>query len=136
MGSVLTPLFTGMDTAYDLPNACTLNGRCQSVCPVRIPLTDLLRQHRVDQFAGGITPVYQRWAIRLWAGFARRPRVYQRLSRFAARVLKTLGGRSGSLSRLPGAGGWTRSRDLPAPTGKTFQQLWQQRRQSDKGGPV
>ena len=36
MGSVLTPLFVGLDATYDLPNACTLNGRCQSVCPVQI----------------------------------------------------------------------------------------------------
>ena len=44
MGSVLTPLINGIDQAYDLPNACTLNGRCQTVCPVKIPLPGLLRE--------------------------------------------------------------------------------------------
>ena len=43
MGSVLTPLLVGQKKAMDLPNACTLNGRCQTVCPVRIPLPSLLR---------------------------------------------------------------------------------------------
>ena len=46
MGSVLTPLINGIDQAYDLPNACTLNGRCQTVCPVKIPLPGLLREIR------------------------------------------------------------------------------------------
>jgi len=31
MGSVLTPLLNGFDSAVDLPNACTLNGRCKEV---------------------------------------------------------------------------------------------------------
>ena len=47
MGSVLTPLMTGLDASRSLPNACTLNGRCASVCPVKIPLPDLLRKHRI-----------------------------------------------------------------------------------------
>ncbi|MCP4389528.1 MAG: lactate utilization protein, partial [Gammaproteobacteria bacterium] len=36
MGSVLTPNFLGLDEAGDLANACTLNGHCASVCPVKI----------------------------------------------------------------------------------------------------
>jgi L-lactate dehydrogenase complex protein LldF len=130
MGSVLTPLLTGLDTAYDLPNACTLNGRCQTVCPVRIPLTDLLRQHRVEQHTNAVTPFTYRMAIKLWASVARRPRVYQQLTRLSAIFLKALAGSSGRLSKFPGAGSWTATRDLPAPPGKTFQQLWKRRRQS------
>ena len=37
MGSVLTPMFLGLDKARDLPNACTLNGRCRSSAPSRFP---------------------------------------------------------------------------------------------------
>jgi L-lactate dehydrogenase complex protein LldF len=35
--------------------------------------------------------------------------------------------RGGSLSSLPLAGGWTKHRELPAPQGKTFQQMWAER---------
>ena len=129
MGSVLTPIFTGLDNAYDLPNACTLNGRCQSVCPVRIPLTDLLRQHRIKQFEQGLVPGPQKMALRIWSYFAGKPRIYQAFSGIAAWILKNISGRSGSLSKFPFVGGWTNSRDLPAPDGKTFQQLWKKHKQ-------
>jgi L-lactate dehydrogenase complex protein LldF len=33
MGSVLTPLMIGLKNAGDLPQACTMNGRCETVCP-------------------------------------------------------------------------------------------------------
>ena len=50
MGAVLTPLMVGLDEARDLPNACTLNGRCKEVCPMEIPLSDLIRKLREREF--------------------------------------------------------------------------------------
>jgi L-lactate utilization protein LutC/ferredoxin len=50
MGSVLTPLLAGLDQAIDLPNASTLCGQCAVVCPVKIPLPDLLRHLRGKDF--------------------------------------------------------------------------------------
>ncbi|MCK6393156.1 LutB/LldF family L-lactate oxidation iron-sulfur protein [Zoogloea sp.] len=128
MGSVLTPLFVGLDATYDLPNACTLNGRCQSVCPVRIPLPELLRELRHQQHQRGISPPVQRRALGVWRFVAERPGLYQFANRLAARALKSLGGREGRLRHLPFAGGWTALRDLPAPEGKTFLELWQARK--------
>jgi len=128
MGSVLTPLFVGLDATYDLPNACTLNGRCQSVCPVRIPLPELLRELRHQQHQRGISPPVQRRALGAWRFVAERPGLYQFANRLAARALKSLGGRDGRLQQLPFASGWTALRDLPAPEGKTFLELWQARK--------
>ncbi|HEU0155332.1 MAG TPA: lactate utilization protein B, partial [Stellaceae bacterium] len=42
MGSVLTPGLIGVAEAGHLPNASTLCGRCESVCPVKIPLPRML----------------------------------------------------------------------------------------------
>ena len=128
MGSVLTPWIVGLDEAGDLPNACTLNGRCASVCPVKIPLPDLLRRHRIRQFDSGRVPAVVRWGLGLWARLAKRPRLYQVVTGLEMRVLGRLGRRQGGFARMPLASAWTRGRDLPAPQGETFQSAWRRRR--------
>nr|WP_207161968.1 LutB/LldF family L-lactate oxidation iron-sulfur protein [Thiocapsa imhoffii] len=129
MGSVLTPLIKGLDLAYDLPNACTLNGRCASVCPVKIPLPDLLRQLRHAQFTQAITPRRQRGALAAWRVVATRPWLYHALERVVARILARLGARTGRLRRVPGAHGWTLGRDLPTPAARTFLECWHHERE-------
>ncbi len=124
MGSVLTPLFVGLERTRDLPNACTLNGRCLSVCPVKIPLPDLLRELRGEQNAQRLTPATTRYGLRLWGMFARRPRLYHGVARALVGLLGLLGRRRGRFRRLPLAGAWTSVRDLPAPQGQTFQSAW------------
>jgi L-lactate dehydrogenase complex protein LldF len=127
MGSVLTPLINGIDKAYDLPNACTLNGRCQTVCPVKIPLPGLLREIRRQQFESGLTPRPVRWALQAWAWLARHAGLYHAVMGIGLPVMHLLGRKRGGLRWLPLAGGWTGTRDLPAPQGGTFQQAWKAR---------
>lgn len=127
MGSVLTPLIKGLDNAYDLPNACTLNGRCASVCPVKIPLPDLLRELRHMQHRQALSPLMQRRALKAWRFVATRPKLYHAGEWIAVRVLKLLG-RKGSIRRLPFVQAWTDVRDLPTPEGQTFLQRWQAQR--------
>ena len=131
VGSVLTPLMIGLDKAQHLPNACTLNGRCQEVCPMSIPLPELLRKHRVREFEQRLTPPRARAALRLWAFVACRPRLYRSLTRVAIGVMGFLGARRGRFTRLPFAGGWTEARDMPAPARQTFQQAWAQAKARD-----
>ena len=45
----------------------------------------------------------------------------------AARVLKKMGGSAGRIANLPGGAAWSGLRDLPAPQGQTFLELWQAR---------
>ncbi|AUN95842.1 LutB/LldF family L-lactate oxidation iron-sulfur protein [Pseudazoarcus pumilus] len=128
MGSVLTPLIKGLDNSYDLPNACTLNGRCASVCPVKIPLPDLLRELRHMQHQRELSPPTQRHALALWRFAATRPKLYHFGERIATRALALAGRTKGRIRRMPFAAGWTDTRDLPAPTGKTFIDQWKARR--------
>ncbi len=124
MGAVLTPMLIGVDKAANLPNASSFCGRCEAVCPMKIPLPDLMRHWREREFEQRLSPKPYRWGLGFWAYFATRPHLYQRATRLAMRVLGNLGARRGRFRRLPLAGGWTRHRDLPAPEGQTFQEMW------------
>ncbi|MGH7064065.1 MAG: LutB/LldF family L-lactate oxidation iron-sulfur protein [Stellaceae bacterium] len=124
MGSVLTPGLIGVAEAGHLPNASTLCGRCESVCPVKIPLPRMLRQWREREFAAKLArPAYRR-GLSFWAWVAQRPRLYHAFAEAASRVLGWAGGRRGRFRALPLAGGWTSVRDLPAPEGRSFHSLW------------
>src|SRR5690606_7203677 len=119
-----------LDAAFDLPNACTLNGRCQEVCPMRIPLPSLLRRLRQRQFEARFTPRSQRLMLAAWSYAAARPRLYRLLTGAAGRVLGRLGRRKGRFSWLPLARGWTQGRDFPAPQGETFMGQWAKARRN------
>jgi len=120
MGSVLTPSLIGVDKAGHLPNASTFCGKCESVCPVKIPLPKLMRHWREREFERHLTPQTMRTNLALWGWFARRPAAYRLATRVAARVLGWMGRKRGRFHSLPFAGGWTDGRDLPAPEGETF----------------
>ena len=124
MGSVLTPTYVGIENAGDLPNAATFCGECQVVCPVKIPLPDLMRKWRERQFDMKLRPFGERAAIAVWGFFVKRPRLYAFASRIGARVAAWMGGREKLIHRLPGIDGWTDGRDMPAPQGKTFRELY------------
>jgi len=128
MGSVLTPSFVGLENAIDLPNASTFCGECAVVCPVKIPLPDLMRHLRHQQVQRHLRPWTERVALRLWSWVARHPAVYALFTRAAVRLLGWLGGEKKMLHHLPGASGWTKGRDMPAPSGRTFRELYQARR--------
>ena len=130
MGSVLTPSYTGLENALDLPHAATLCGQCSVVCPVRIPLPELLRKLREKQFERGLRPWTERAALMAWGFVARHPPLYRAATRVAVRVLKWIGGERGRIGWLPLASGWTDQRDLPAPSGRTFMELYRQRRRA------
>lgn len=124
MGAVLTPSLIGIEAARHLPEASTFCGRCESVCPMRIPLPKMMRHWRERAFERRLTPAPSRFALRLWNLFAARPRLYRLATSLAIPALALLGGRRRRLRALPFAGGWTRHRDLPAPEGRTFRQMW------------
>jgi L-lactate dehydrogenase complex protein LldF len=120
MGAVLTPMLVGIENAAQLPNASTFCGKCESVCPVKIPLPNLMRHWREREFERHLTPQTMRYGLAFWAFFAKRPALYRLGTRVAARGLGWLGAKKGAFTRLPFAGAWTKGRDFPAPQGNTF----------------
>jgi Uncharacterized conserved protein containing a ferredoxin-like domain len=128
MGAVLTPSLVGVDEAGHLPNASTFCGRCESVCPMRIPLPKMMRHWREREFERHLTPAVTRRALRLWSFVASRPGLYRVATRAAAFLLGAIGERKGRFGMLPFASGWTDSRDFPAPERSTFMDQWAARR--------
>jgi L-lactate dehydrogenase complex protein LldF len=120
MGSVLTPSLIGVKEAGHLPNASTFCGKCESVCPVKIPLPKLMRHWREREFERHLTPSVVRANLGLWGFFARRPALYRLATRAASLGMGWLGRKQGRFTAMPFAGGWTAGRDLPAPEGDTF----------------
>lgn len=46
IGSVMAPLMFGLDDYQHLSSLCSLCGRCTEVCPVKIPIEDLMIENR------------------------------------------------------------------------------------------
>jgi L-lactate dehydrogenase complex protein LldF len=124
IGAVLNPAIIGLGEAAHLPNASTFCGKCESVCPMKIPLPGLMREWRNQEFASGGGTAVARRGLALWSLIARRPRLYHLAARLGVAVFGAIGRTKGAFRRMPLAGEWTRHRDLAAPQGRTFQQLW------------
>jgi L-lactate dehydrogenase complex protein LldF len=132
MGAVLTSLYTGIENALDLPHAATLCNQCGVVCPVRIPLPDLLRGLREKQVERHLRPLGERLALRVWAWLAQHPRFYGIASRLSNRYLRWLAGGDDRIQVMGMAPEWTLTRDMPAPQGPTFRELHARRTRTDQ----
>jgi L-lactate dehydrogenase complex protein LldF len=118
IGAVLTPLLRESEhSARELAGASSLCGACHDVCPVRIPLHDLLIRLR-ERDAPRDSSWWKRTGFRLWSLLWSTSAGY-RLSTLLARVgLRFTGRGERMMARLGGwLGGWAGTRDLPEPPG-------------------
>ncbi len=134
MGAVWTPAIVGIERARQLPNASTFCGKCEEVCPVRIPLPKLMRHWREESFERRLDPLSFRFGLSLWGWVAARPPLYRLLTSITVKLLGQLGRRQGYLRRLPLGRGWFAWRDLPMPQQQTFFSAWRAaQKDKDKG---
>ncbi|OJX79528.1 LutB/LldF family L-lactate oxidation iron-sulfur protein [Magnetospirillum sp. 64-120] len=56
IGKILTPQLAGLDCAGDLPHASTLCNACVEVCPVQIPIADILVRLRTEAAEPSASP--------------------------------------------------------------------------------
>jgi len=127
LGAALDPGLDGLAKTYHLPFASSFCGRCEAVCPVKIPLTKIMRYWRGESFARGIPRSPFNTGLKLWAWAARRPNFYRRMASAAARVMRILAGKSGRIRSLPVLNGWFVARDLAKPAAESFQSQWRRR---------
>lgn len=124
MGSVLTPALSSLKAAKDLPNACTLNGRCKEVCPVNIPLPDMLRNLRARQWDAKLATPVTKAALGGWSFLARRPKLYHLVTGLGVHGIRLWAFGRTRIKRMPFAGGWVKHRDLPRPEKGSFMQQY------------
>ena len=113
IGSIISPHLLGLEPTQDLPTASSLCGACAEVCPVGIPIPELLMQlrraakHDADPGhaplagQGSAKDWKEALAWKGWAWLNERPRLY-RLALFVGHRLRGL--------TPPWQGGWTAHR--------------------------
>ena len=132
MGKVMTPSLAGLEQTKDLPNASSFCGKCQEVCPMRIPLPKLMRNLRVKQTEASMTPLKQRFFLSLWSYLAARPAMYRLVTGLVTGTMRALAWGRPVLRHLPLMKGWTYSRDLIVPeAGGTFFARYRKRQKGD-----
>ena len=84
-----------------------------------------MRKLREKSFERKLQPATERISMRLWGYLAARPKLYALATKLGARMLKWMGGDDKLIHKLPaGLRQWTSGRDMPAPSGKTFRELY------------
>jgi L-lactate dehydrogenase complex protein LldF len=127
IGAALNPNLLGLKEAHHHPNASTFCGRCAEVCPVKIPLPQIMRHWRAREYAEGLAPKAAVFGLSIWAFAAKRPWLYRIVASFMARALKLIAGKRGNVRAMPLMHGWFVARNFPAPQGKTFHEQWKAR---------
>ncbi len=124
IGAALDPILLGSKEARHLPASSSLCGRCEVVCPVRIPIPKILRHWRNVSFKNGDIEAKETIGLKIWKQLAIRPRLYRLTMGLGVKALSMLGRGKRVVRRLPMSGGWANSRDLPLPEGETFMSQW------------
>ncbi|WP_318417187.1 LutB/LldF family L-lactate oxidation iron-sulfur protein [Photobacterium leiognathi] len=120
IGAVLSPLLGGYEDFKDLPNACSLCRACHDVCPVKIPLSDLLLKHRQIMGEEKITDPMERASVSGFSFVNTHPALWDKTVKIGAIVAGKLI-KDGQLPFKVGLlNAWTQTRDLPTPSGESF----------------
>jgi len=121
IGAIISPGILGLEEAMPLPFASSLCGACADVCPVRIPIPELLLHWREKAVEQGLTPLTERAGLEAFTTAAEHPHLFRIGSALLRHAPWQGVGRS-----LPILGGWMQERDAPQPSPKSFTRLWKE----------
>jgi L-lactate dehydrogenase complex protein LldF len=133
IGKIISPHMLGLDDTKDLPTASSLCGACGEVCPVKIPIPDMLMRLREESVrapeeqvphplkgqGAGYDPKLK-WVWKLWAGIYAHPSRYRLFSWLATRLRALTPAR-----QL----GWTQNHVPLKPAPKSLREQLRTRRQ-------
>ena len=130
IGEIISPHMMGLAATHALPTASTLCGACDEVCPVKIPIPDLLirlRGEATHDARPGKAPLLGQGAAKsalmdgIWAGWAAlysRPPLYRAFVWLATRL---------RFLTPPIQSGWTVSRTPLKPAARSLRDLLAER---------
>ncbi len=121
IGSVLDPGLLGLPEAKSLPFASSLCGACGDVCPVKIPLPQMLVTQRTRAVSSGLMPAVETLGIKAFKNLMKNPALY-RLSSKMGRFVNW--GKTMPNFGIAPLSSWQSTRDFPAPNQKSFRDLW------------
>ncbi|MEJ2316726.1 MAG: LutB/LldF family L-lactate oxidation iron-sulfur protein [Gammaproteobacteria bacterium] len=122
IGIIFEPQKGGLDKYGALTTASSLCGACGEVCPVRIPIPNLINRLRYEaHHSYGVTPgsgsKHKRSEALLWKAWSllyRKPLLYRMMTKAATRLRMLAPGK---------AGPWTRYRVAPKPAARSLHDL-------------
>ncbi|MDE2290074.1 MAG: iron-sulfur cluster-binding protein [Burkholderiales bacterium] len=135
IGKIISPHLLGLDATADLPTASTLCGACGEVCPVRIPIPQLLIRLRTEanrspdervahplRGQGASYRVTEDLVWRFWSGAFAHPRAYRAFRWLATRMRALTPARQM---------GWTANRTPLKPAERSLADLLRERGQEE-----
>lgn len=114
IGSVITPYLNGLEDYKHLSFASSLCGGCSEVCPVKIPIHDLLLENRHDMVKKGMVSTGEKISMNGMKTFLSKR---NRMDLANARI-KNIG------MQLLFKKAWGPRRELPKFAAKSFRELW------------
>lgn len=122
LGVALMPALGGYESFGEITKICSLCGACNEVCPVKIPLYEIIYEHRrmmaeeLRQTTSG-----ENMAMQAYGSVLGSPSLYGAATRLSA--LAAILPKAGPL------GAWCSRRDLPPMGGKRFRDWYRQNRE-------
>lgn len=121
IGIVLTPLLDGYEGNKELPYASTLCAACTEVCPVKIPLHQLIRRHReIIVEKEGKAPFSEKMMMKAFGLGTSNASLYNMASRMAHSVVKPLTKGDKITKGVGPLKEWTDYKDMPKPNKERF----------------
>ncbi len=125
LGLALVPAMTGYAESGDLAGICSLCGACNDVCPVKIPLYELILEHRRAMAEDARrTGRVERLAFGQYGRILGNPGLYAAATRWARLA--------NAAPRIGPLGAWSRSRELPRIPGERFRDWFARRRKEGR----
>ena len=117
IGAVINPYLKGLKDYKHLSYASSICGKCTEVCPVNIPLHELLLVNRNDAVKKGMVSSKEKIIYKS-----------MRKALMSRKLMNMGGGMKNTMARMMFSKTWGPRRDLPEIKAKSFNKMWKETR--------
>jgi len=127
IGAIITPQLLGLENAPDLPFASSLCGSCTDVCPVKIPLHNLLLHQRKRIISEVKTSTIEKMMFKAFGYFTSSSSKFQRAGNWG-RIFQKL------FLNKTFVPGWSKTREFPKLAEESFNKWWREKERNNDDG--